>query len=184
LKPIIEQEGQEIFLKQSRKLQVRSIPGTSLTDNDDVKRRWKEYTKNLYRRDKTMSTKFTETEYVQEPQVLESEVRSALHELADGKAPGGYDIPVELINAAGDDAVTAITRICRRIWENNQWLEDWRCSVFIPIPKKGDARECENNRTIALNSHTSKNYSKDNTEKDRKYSGARIRGCTVRILET
>jgi len=63
---------------------------------------------------------------------------------------------VELIKSAGDEVVTAITRLCRRILETNQWPEYWRCSVFIPIPKKGDARECENNRTIAIISHTSK----------------------------
>jgi len=65
-----------------------------------------------------MITKFTETEYAQEPQVLENIVRAALHELADGNYPGGDDIPVELIKAAGDDAVTAITRLCRRILGN------------------------------------------------------------------
>jgi len=76
-------------------LGIKDISGNSLTDNEDVKRRWKEYTENLYRRGKTMTTKFTETEYVQESLVLESEVRAALHELADGKAPGKDDIPVD-----------------------------------------------------------------------------------------
>ena len=89
-----------------------------------------------------MTTRFVELEYVQDPHVMESEVRAALYDLQDRKAPDGDDIPVELIKDAGDEVITIITRLCRRIWETNQWPEDWRNSVFLPIPKKGDAREC------------------------------------------
>jgi len=91
-----------------------------------------------------MTTKFAKADYVEEPQGLESEICAALHDLADGEAPGGDDIPAELIKATGNDAVKAIPRLCRQIWETNEWPEDWRCSVFMPITKKGDATECDN----------------------------------------
>ena len=72
------------------------------------------------------------------------------------KASGGDGIPVELFQILKGDAVKVLNSICQQIWKTQQWTQDWKRSVFIPIPKKGNAKECSNYRTIALNSHTSK----------------------------
>src|SRR6218665_354406 len=83
-----------------------------------------------------------------EPEVMEAEVEWAIKQLKDNKASGQDRIPIELIKI--------ITKICNNIWETGKWPEDWKGSTFIPIFKKGDARSCDNYRTIALISHTSK----------------------------
>ena len=72
------------------------------------------------------------------------------------KASGGDGIPVELFHILKDDAVEVLHSICQQIWKTQQWPQDWKRSVFIPIPKKGNAKECSNYRTIALISHTNK----------------------------
>ena len=72
------------------------------------------------------------------------------------KASGGDGIPVELFQILKDDAMKVLHSICRQIWKTQQWPQDWKRSVFIPIPKKGNAKECSNYRTIALISHNSK----------------------------
>ena len=72
------------------------------------------------------------------------------------KASGGDRIPVELFQILKDDAVKVLHSICQQIWKTQQWPQDWKTSVFIPIPKKSNAKECSNYRTIALNSHASK----------------------------
>ena len=72
------------------------------------------------------------------------------------KAGGGDGIPVELFQILKDDAVEVLHSICQQIWKTQQWPQDWKRAVFIPIPKKGNAKECSNYHTIALNSHTSK----------------------------
>ena len=91
-----------------------------------------------------------------EPNILEEEVRLALKELANNKSPGVDNIPIELVKAAGEDGIKIITTLCRKIWDTSDWPTDWKRSVYIPLPKKGDTRICSNNRTIALISHTSK----------------------------
>ena len=91
-----------------------------------------------------------------EPDILESEVKWALESITINKASGGDGIPVELFPILKDDAVKVLHSICQQIWKTQQWLQDWKKSVFIPIPKKGNAKECSNYRTIALISHASK----------------------------
>ena len=85
-----------------------------------------------------------------EPDILESEVKWALGSITINKASGGYGIPAELFQILKDDAVKVLHSICQQIWKIQQWLQDWKRSVFIPIPKKGKAKECSNNGTIAL----------------------------------
>ena len=89
-----------------------------------------------------------------EPDTLECEVKWALESITTNKASGGDGIPVELFQILEDDAVKV--PICQQIWKTQQWPQDWKRSVFIPIPKKGNAKECSNYRTIALISHASK----------------------------
>ena len=91
-----------------------------------------------------------------EPDVLECEVKWALESITMNKASGGDGIPVELFQILKDDAVKVLHSICQQIWKTQQWPQDWKRSGFIPIPKKGNAKECSNYRTIALISHASK----------------------------
>ena len=91
-----------------------------------------------------------------EPDILECEVKWALESITTSKASGGDGIPVELFQILKDDAVKVLHTICQQIWKTQQWPQDWERSVFIPVPKKGNAKECSNYRTIALISHSSK----------------------------
>jgi len=91
-----------------------------------------------------------------EPDILECEVKWALGSITTNKASGGDGIPVELFQILEDDAVNVLHSICQQIWKTQQWPQDWKRSVFIPIPKKDNAKECSNYCTIALISHTSK----------------------------
>ena len=91
-----------------------------------------------------------------EPDILECEVKWALGSITMNKARGGDRIPVELFQILKDDAVKVLHSICQQIWNAQQWPQDWEGSVFIPIPKKGSAKECSNYHTIALISHASK----------------------------
>ena len=91
-----------------------------------------------------------------EPDILECEVKWALESITNNKASGDDGIPFELFQILEDDAVKVLHSICRQIWKTQQWPQDWKRSVFIPIPKKGNAKECTNYRTIALISHASK----------------------------
>ena len=91
-----------------------------------------------------------------EPDILECEVKWALGSITTNKASGGDGTPVELFQILKDDAVKALYSICQRIWKTQQWPQDWKMSVFIPIPKKGNAKECSNYHTIVLISHASK----------------------------
>ena len=91
-----------------------------------------------------------------EPDILECEVKCTLESITMNKASGGDGIPVELFQTLKDDTVKDLHSICQQIWKTQQWPQDWKRSVFIPIPKKGNAKECSNYHTIALISHTSK----------------------------
>ena len=91
-----------------------------------------------------------------EPDILECEVKRALESITMKKASGGDGIPVELFQILKDDAVKVLHSMCQRIWKTQQRPQGWKRSVFIPIPKKGNAKECSNYHTIALISHTSK----------------------------
>ena len=91
-----------------------------------------------------------------EPGIVECEVKWALGSITTNKATGGDGIPVELFQILKDDAVKMLHSICQQMWKMQQWPQNWKRSVFIPIPKKGNAKECSNYRTIALISHATK----------------------------
>ena len=91
-----------------------------------------------------------------EPDILECKVKWALGSITTNKAGGGDGIPVELFQILKDDAVKVLHAICQQIWKTQQWPQDWKRSIFIPVPKKDNAKECSNYRTIALISHASK----------------------------
>ena len=91
-----------------------------------------------------------------EPDILKCEAKWALESIIINKASGGDGIPVELFQILKDDAVKVLHSICQLIWKAQQWPQDWKRSVIIPVPKKGNAKECSNHHTIALISHASK----------------------------
>ena len=91
-----------------------------------------------------------------EPDILECDIKWALESITTNKASGGDRIPVELSQILKDEAVKVLHSICQQIWKTQQWPQDWKRSVFISIPKKGNAKECSNYHTIALISHASK----------------------------
>ena len=128
-----------------------------LTEDEDTKKRWQEYTE-LYKTDlqdpDNHNGVITHTHL--EPDILECEVKWALGSITTNKASGGDGIPVELFQILNDDAMKVLHSICQQIWKTQQWPQDWKRSVFIPIPKKGNAKECSNYCTIALISHASK----------------------------
>ena len=115
--------------------------------------RWQEYTEELYKKDLHYPANNDGVITHLEPDVLECEVKWALGSITMNKASGGDGIPVELFQILKDDDVKVLHSICKQIWETQQWPQDWKRSVFIPIPKKGNAKECSHYRTIAL-SHT------------------------------
>ena len=91
-----------------------------------------------------------------EPDILECKVKWVLGSITTNKASGGDEIPIELFQILKDDAMKVLLSICQQIWKTQQWPQDWKRSVFTPIPKKGNAKECSNYRTIALISHAGK----------------------------
>ena len=127
-----------------------------LKEAEDIKKRWQEYTEELYKKDLYGPDNHDGVITHLEPDILECEVKWALGSMAMNKASGGDGIPVELFQILKDDAVKVLHSICQQIWKTQQWLQDWKRSVFISIPKKGNAKEYSNYGTIALISHTSK----------------------------
>ena len=127
-----------------------------LTEAEDIKKRWQEYMEELYKKDLHDPDNHDGVITHLEPDILECEVKWALESITTNKANGGDGIPVELFQILKDGAVKVLHSICQQIWKTQQWPQDWKRLVFIPIPKKGNAKECSNYRTIAHISHASK----------------------------
>ena len=135
---------------------IKNRNGMALTEAEDIKKKWQEYTEELYKKELHDPDNHDGVTTHLEPDILECEVKWALGNITMNKASGGDGIPVELFQILKDDAVEVLHSICQHIWKTQQWLQDWKRSVFIPIPKKGNAKECSNYCTIALISHTIK----------------------------
>ena len=120
-----------------------------LTEAEGIKKRWQEYTE-LYKKDLQDQDNHDGVITHLEPDILECKVKWALENITTNKASGSDGIPVELFQILKDDAVKVLDSICQQIWKTQQWPQDWNRSVFIPIQKKGNAKECSNYRTIAL----------------------------------
>ena len=127
-----------------------------LTEAEDTKKRWQEYTEELYKEDLHDPDNDDGMLTHLEPDILECEVKWTLGSITMNKASGGDGIPVELFQILEDDAVKVLHSICQQTWKTQQCPRDWKRSVFIPIPKKGNAKECSNYCAIARISHTSK----------------------------
>ena len=127
-----------------------------LTEAEDIKKRWQEYTQELYKKDLHDPDNHNGVITHLEPDILECEVKWALESIAMNKASGCDGIPTEPFQILKDDAMKVLHSICQQIWKTQQWKQEWKSSVFIPIPKKGYPKECSNYCTIALISHASK----------------------------
>ena len=135
---------------------IKDRNGLDLTETEDIKKRQQECTEELYKRDLRDPDMHHCVITLLEPHILEREVKWALGSIIMNKASGGDGIPAELFQILKDDAVKVLHLICQQIWKTQHCSEDWKRSVFIPIPKKGNAKESSNYCTIALISHASK----------------------------
>ena len=127
-----------------------------LTEAEDIKKKGQEYTEELYKKDLHDTDNHDGLITNLEPDILEYEVKWALESIITNKASEGDGILVELFQTLKDDAIKMLHSTCQQIWKTQQWPQDWKRSVFIPIPKKGNAKECSNSQAIAFISHTSK----------------------------
>ena len=127
-----------------------------LTEAEDIKKRWQEYTEEPYKKDLNDPDNHDGVITHLEPDILDCELKWALGRITTTKVSGGDRIPVELFQILNDDAVKVLHSTCQQIGKTQQWPQDWKRSVFTPIPKKGNAKECTKYCTIALISHTSK----------------------------
>ena len=127
-----------------------------LTEVEDIKKRCQEYIGKLYKKDLHDPNNHRGVITHLEPEILECEVKWALRSITMNKASGGDGITVELFQNLKDDAVKVLHSTYQQIWKTQQWPQDWKWSVLILIPKKGNAKECSNNGTVALISQASK----------------------------
>ena len=136
---------------------IKDRNGMDLTEVEDIKKRWQEYTEEMYKKKELQDPDNHDALITDlEPDILECEVKWALGSISMNKASGGDGIPVELFQILKDNAVKVLHSICQQIWKTQQWPQDWKRLVFIPIPKKGNAKVCLNYCTIALISHATK----------------------------
>ena len=134
---------------------IKDRNSMGIMEAEDIKKRWQGH-KKLYKKDLHDPDNHDGVITHLEPDILECEVKWALGSIATNKASGGDRIPVELFQILKDDAVKVLHSICQQIWKTQQWLQDWKKSVFILIPKKGNTKECSKYCTIVLISDASK----------------------------
>ena len=127
---------------------IKDRNGMDLREAKDIKKRWQEYTEELYKRDLNDSESHDGVITHLEPDILECEVKCALGSITTNKASGGDGIPVELFQTLKDDSMIVLHSICQQIWKTQQWPQDWKRSVFIPIPKKSNAHKRETNACL------------------------------------
>ena len=132
---------------------IKDRNGMEITEAADIKKRWQEYTEELHKKDLYNPDNHDGMITHLEPDILEREVKWALGSITTIKASVGDKIPAEQLQILKDDAVKVLCSICQQIWKTQQWPQDWRRSVFMPISKKGNAKECSDYCTIALISH-------------------------------
>ena len=141
---------------QAKMGSIKDRNGMHLKEAEDIKERWQQHTEELYKKDPHNPDNHTGVITHLESDILECKVKWALERITVNKASGGDGIPVELFQILKDDAVKVLHSICQQIWKAQQWPQDWKRAVFIPISKKGNAKECSNYCTVALISHASK----------------------------
>ena len=135
---------------------IKDRNGMDLTEAEDIKKRGQEYPEELYKKDLQDLDNHDGVITHLEPDILECEVKWASGSITTNKASGGDGIPVEQFQILKDGAVKVLHSVCQQIWKTQKWPQDWKRSLFIPIPNKGNAKECSNYIKIALISYTSK----------------------------
>ena len=120
-----------------------------LKEAEDIKKWWQEHTEELFRTDLHDSANHDDVITHLEPDILECKVQWALGRITMNKAGGSDGIPVDLSQIPKDDAVKVLHSICQQIWKTQQWPQGWKMSVFVPVPRKVNAKECSNNCTIS-----------------------------------
>ena len=132
---------------------VKERNGQDLREAEEIKERWQEYTEELYKRDFNDPDNHDGMVTHLEPDIFECDIKWALRSITSNKASGGDGVPAELFKILKYDAVKVLHTIGQQIWKTQQWLQDWKRSVFIPVPKKGNAKEYSSYYTIVLISH-------------------------------
>ena len=127
-----------------------------MVDAEEIKMKWQQYMEELYKKDPNKPDYYDGVISHPEPDILESKFKWALGSTAVNRARECKRIPVELFKTLKDDAIKVLHSVCQQIWKTQQWPQDWKRSICIPIPKKGCTKECANHQTIALISHASK----------------------------
>ena len=135
---------------------IKDRNGMDLTEAVDIKKKWQEYTEELYKKDLNDPDNHDGVITHLEPDILGCEVKWALESITTNKASGSDGIPVEIFKILKDDAEKVLHSIKQQIWKTQQWPQDWKRSAFIPIPKKDNAKECSHHHTIAHISRASK----------------------------
>ena len=135
---------------------IKERNGVDLTETEDIKKRWQEYTEDLYKKDLNDPDNHDGMINHKQPDILECKVKWALGSITTNKTSGSDGIPPELFQILKDDAVKMFHSICQEISKPQQWLQDWKMFFFISIPKKGNAKECSNYCTVVFISHASK----------------------------
>ena len=135
---------------------IKDRNSMDLTEAEDIKKRWQEYTEELYKKDFHDPDNHNGVITHLKPDILESKVNWALGSITTNKASGGDGIPGELFQILNDDVVKVLHSVSQQLWKTQHWPQNWKRSEFIPIPKKGNAKECSNYSTVALISHASK----------------------------
>ena len=135
---------------------IKNRNDVGLTEAEDIKKRWQEYTEELYKKDLHGPDNHDSVINHLEPDILECELKRDIGSFATNKTSAGDGIPVQLFQILKDDAMKVLHSICQQIWKTQQWPRNWKKSVFIPTPKKGNVTEYSNYCTIALISNTSK----------------------------
>ena len=135
---------------------IKDRSGMDLIEAEEFKKTWQEYTEKLCKKGLNDLDNHDSVVIHLEPDILECEVKWVLGSITMNKASSGDGIPAELCQILKDDAVKVLHSICQCIQKTQQWPQDWKRLVFIPIPKKGNAKDCSNSYTIALISHASK----------------------------
>ena len=129
---------------------IKDRNGMDLREAKDTKKRWQEYTEELYKKELHNPDNHNGVITHLEPDILECEVKWALESITKNKAGGGDGIPVELFQILKYDAVKVLHSIYQQIWKTQQWPQDWKRTVFIPIPKKNNAKKCSHYHTIVI----------------------------------
>ena len=146
-------DTKEIF--HAKRGTIKDRNAMDLTEAENIKK-WQEYTAELYKKDLHDPDNHNGVIAHLEPDILECEVKWALGSITTNKTNGGDGIPVELFQILKGNAMKVLHSMCQQIWKTQQWPQDWKRPVFIPIPKKGNVKECSTYRTIALISHARK----------------------------